>query len=428
MSRPDPQPGLPPAGVVAERRVLLIAPQPFFRVTGTPINVLMMCRALTEGGYRVDLLTLPYGEDVGLPGLTLHRVRRLPGLADVPVGFSAAKPFYNLVLAAAVLRLLRRHRFVVVHAIEEAAFYAVPLARWFGVPGVVDLDSDLARQLREHGSLTARLLARPAAWLRRAALRRAAAALAVARQMSAIARAESPHTPVFEIPDIPIEDAGRAPHPGRMAAQRAALGLEGKRLLVYTGNYDRRQGLLELVRALPPVLQRHPDAVLLVVGGDAAKVRALQGEVDRQGLGAAVRLIGPRPPETMAEYMGMAEVLVSPRLEPYATPLKIFSYMASGRPIVATDLPTHTAILDCESAILVPPTSEGLAAGLIAALDDPAAATGRGTRARHLVEERYTFALFKQQLLTAYAAVIDGSDLGTVVTPTQPATKGNPTR
>jgi glycosyltransferase involved in cell wall biosynthesis len=61
----------------------------------------------------------------------------------------------------------------------------------------------------------------------------------------------------------------------------------------------------------------------------------------------------------MPEYMGLAEVLVSPRLEPYTTPLKIFSYMASGRPIVATDLPTHTQLLDAEAAILGPPTPAG---------------------------------------------------------------------
>lgn len=386
--------------------VLLIAPQPFFRATGTPINILMMCRALTESGFAVHLLTLPYGEDVDLPGLVLHRVPRLPGVGRVPVGFSAAKLLYNPMLAVAMLGLQRRHRFALVHAIEESAFYAVPLGRLLGIPAITDLDSDLARQLREHGSGVARVLAGPAAWLRRAVLRRSAGAVAVAREMSDIARAESPETPLFQITDVPIESAMRTPDPARMAALRAELGLQGRRLIVYTGNADRRQGLEALVRAMPEVMRRHPDAHLLVVGGDPEPIRTLRTLADDLGVGGAVQLIGPRPMDAMPEFMGLAEVLVSPRLEPHATPLKIYSYMASGRPIVATDLPTHSQVLDALTALLVAPTSAGLAEGLCAALSDPVAAGARGERARRRVAERHGYDLFKRQLAEAYARIL----------------------
>jgi hypothetical protein len=90
--------------------VLMVAPQPFFRVTGSPINVLMMCRALTGHGFKVCLLTLPYGEDPALAGLVLQRVMRLP-FADVPVGFSLAKVCYNLLLAGSLVRLLATRPF-----------------------------------------------------------------------------------------------------------------------------------------------------------------------------------------------------------------------------------------------------------------------------------------------------------------------------
>lgn len=390
------------------RRILMVAPQPFFRVTGTPLNILQMCRSLTESGFAVDLLTLPYGTDVDLPNLTVHRMPKLPLLNGVGVGFSAAKLLYNPLLACATLALLVRARFAAVHAIEEAAFYVVPLARLFGVPAITDLDSDLSCQLRESRSLLARLLARPAGWLRRMALRRSAGALSVARHMSDIARTDNPRLPVFEVKDIPLESAMRAPDAERMATYRRALGLEGRRLVVYTGNYDQRQGLEELVHAVRAVRERHPDAVLLVIGGDAKRMLMLRALVDTLGLGTAVTLLEPQPAESMAEYMGMADVLVSPRLEPHATPLKIFSYMASGRPIVATELPTHTQVLDGDAAFLVAPTSAGLAGGIITALDDPVAAAQRGARARRLVEERHTYGVFKRQLVDAYTAILDG--------------------
>jgi glycosyltransferase involved in cell wall biosynthesis len=390
----------------ASRLILMIAPQPFFRVTGTPINVLTMCRALTEGGFAIHLLTVPYGDDVVMPGLTLHRVARLPGCGPLPIGFSVAKLAYNGLLLLTLLRLLRRRRFAAVHAIEEAALWAIPLAHMRGVPAIIDLDSDLCSQLRDHGSWLGRMLAAPAGWLRRFALRHAAAALTVSRSLSDIARTENPALPVFEINDIPIESSNRPPDAERMAALRAGLGLAGRKLVVYTGNYDRRQGLPELIQAMAAVRARQPECLLLVVGGEPEQVEALHARIEADGLADAVRLIGARPPDTMPEYMGLAEVLVSPRLEPYTTPLKIFSYMASGRPIVATDLPTHTQVLDAEAAILVPPTPAGMAEGILRALEDPAGAAALGRRARHLVETRHTFAGFKRQLADCYAAVL----------------------
>jgi glycosyltransferase involved in cell wall biosynthesis len=384
----------------------MIAPQPFFRATGTPINILTLCRALTESGISVHLLTVPYGEDVALPGLTLHRVGRLPGIGPLPVGFSISKLAYNVLLVLAFLRLIRSQGFAAVHAIEEAAFWAVPLAHRRGVPGIVDLDSDLCRQLHDHGSLLARMLAAPAGWLRRFSLRCAAGALTVSKQVSEIARTENPNIPVFEINDIPIEGALRQPDSETMLTLRTRFGLAGRRLVVYTGNYDRRQGLLELIQAMALVCARHPSALLLVVGGEPEQVTALRVRIEADKLAYAVRLIGAQPPDTMPEYMGLAEVLVSPRLEPYATPLKIFSYMASGRPIVATDLPTHTQVLDPQAAILVPPTPAGLANGICWALEDPAGATALGRRARFLVEERYTYAGFKRHVTEFYAAVL----------------------
>jgi glycosyltransferase involved in cell wall biosynthesis len=395
-----------PALEVAARRILMIAPQPFFRATGTPMNVLAMCRALTASGFAIHLLTVPDGEDVDLPGLTVHRVARLPGSGPLPVGFSPAKMAYNALLTLAFLRVLRRRRFAAVHAIEEAAFWAVPLARLHGVPAIIDLDSDLCRQLRDQDSGLSRVLAGPAGLLRRFALRRAAGAITVSRALSEIARTENPAIPVFEINDIPIESANRQPNAERMAVLRARFGLAGRRLVVYTGNYDRQQGLPDLIRAMAVVRARNPQCLLLVVGGQPDQVAALQARIEADGLADAVRPIGARPPETMPEYMGLAEVLVSPRLEPYTTPLKIFSYMASGRPIVATDLPTHTQVLDSEAAILVPPTSAGLAGGILRALEDPAGAAALGRRARHLVETRHTFAGFKRQLTDCYAAVL----------------------
>jgi glycosyltransferase involved in cell wall biosynthesis len=97
---------------------------------------------------------------------------------------------------------------------------------------------------------------------------------------------------------------------------------------------------------------------------------------------------------------------VSPRREPYTTPLKIFSYMASGRPIVATDLPTHSVVLDRDCAILVPSTAAGLAEGIGRALGEPERAARLGRQAARLVDERYSYEGFRSRLLATYQAIL----------------------
>ena len=387
------------------KRVLLVAPQPFFTAAGTPINVLQMCRALTDIGYRVHLATLPSGQDIALDNLVYHRVRRVPLIKQVPVGFSIGKAVYDILLAIELVRLLMRHPFTAVHAIEEAAFYAVPIAGLFGVPAVSDLDSDLCLQLKQNRSPIARWLASPAAPLRRWALRRSVGVITVARHLTDMATEISPGIPVFEIRDIPLEAALRHPESEQVERLRQEFGLGRERIAVYTGNFDQRQGVDVLVDAMPAVLKRFPDATLLLVGGEPDRIEAMRARAKQLGVGAAIRFAGKQPPETMPEFMALANVLVSPRLEPLVTPLKIYTYMVSGRPIVATDLPTHTQVLDERSAILAAPTADGLAAGISQAFEDPAAAEPLARQARRRVEQNHTYETFRRQLGEVYTTV-----------------------
>ena len=179
-------------------------------------------------------------------------------------------------------------------------------------------------------------------------------------------------------------------------------------LLVYTGNFDVRQGVQALIQAMPEVLAKRPDARHVLVGGEAQQIARLKELAARLGAAEGVHFAGKQPSETMPEWMGLATILVSPRLEPLITPLKIYAYMASGRPIVATDLPTHTQVLDAGTAFLAEPTPEGLASGILEALSDHAEAARRGAAARDLAHRRHSFAAFKASILGVYDRALGG--------------------
>jgi glycosyltransferase involved in cell wall biosynthesis len=115
---------------------------------------------------------------------------------------------------------------------------------------------------------------------------------------------------------------------------------------------------------------------------------------------------GKRPPATLGRFLALADVLVSPRCRGVNTPFKIYTYMASGRPVVATDIASHTQLLDESLAFLAAPAAEALAAAIADALARPEEARARGARARALIEREYSVSRHAEKVRAAYAAIV----------------------
>jgi glycosyltransferase involved in cell wall biosynthesis len=111
-------------------------------------------------------------------------------------------------------------------------------------------------------------------------------------------------------------------------------------------------------------------------------------------LGDGVHLLPRQPRARMSTFLALGDVLVSPRNDGANLPLKIYDYLASGRAIVATDLPVHRPVLDDARAVLVGPTSTQLADGVTQLLQDAPRRLHLGQAARsyardHFGEERF---------------------------------------
>lgn len=169
--------------IAGNRKILLVAPQPFYEDRGTPIAIRHVLDALSAAGHRVDLLTFAVGRDISLPGLRIFRVGRLFGFKHIPIGFSIRKLLLDILLVFALLRMLRSQDYWCVHAVEEAVFPALMLGPGLDVPVIYDMQSCIPDQLRGHPffglSIIQRLLLAWERWaLRRSALRPPAILLA----------------------------------------------------------------------------------------------------------------------------------------------------------------------------------------------------------------------------------------------------------
>jgi glycosyltransferase involved in cell wall biosynthesis len=142
---------------------------------------------------------------------------------------------------------------------------------------------------------------------------------------------------------------------------------------------------------------------VVLAGGHPDQVEKARAQARAAGAGDMVIFAGQRPAEEIPEFLDAADVLVSPRSSGTNTPLKIYQYLRSGRPIVATRLLTHTQVLNDEVAYLAEPTPQAFGDAILAALADPDRARGVGERARCLANTKYSYETYLERTRQACA-------------------------
>jgi len=371
-------------------RILMIAPQPFFEPRGTPFSEYHRIRALTDLGHTVDLVTYPFGRDVSIVGLRVHRSWRPPFVRRVMIGPSLAKIPLDLLLAVKALHVAVKWRFDVVHSHEEGGAIGLVLAWLRRVPHLYDMHSSLPEQLSNFQFSQSRLLIAAFRFLERQMVRRSASVIVICRHLEDVARAIDPDGHIVLIENAP--GSGETTRPPGPNPVRSQAGIpDGAPLILYTGTFEAYQGLDLLYDAMRVVVAQCPEARLLMAGGHPDQVERARAEAERAGVGPATVFVGERPSEEIPLYLEAADVLVSPRSRGKNTPLKIYQYLRAGRPIVATNLLTHTQVLDSNVAVLTDPSPQAFGTGILSVLRDRDLAAQLSQRARQLAETRYTY-------------------------------------
>jgi colanic acid biosynthesis glycosyl transferase WcaI len=170
-------------------------------------------------------------------------------------------------------------------------------------------------------------------------------------------------------------------------------GLEDRFVAMYAGNMGLAQGM-ETALDAADLLRREPITLALV--GDGAARGTMVAEIARRGL-KNVTLLPFVPRDEVAEMHAAADVglsLLRRGVAAHAMPAKIYSIMASGRPVIATaeaDTPAATLVTDAGCGVVVPPEDpEALATALRSLASDGDARRRMGERGREYVVRHYS--------------------------------------
>lgn len=142
--------------------------------------------------------------------------------------------------------------------------------------------------------------------------------------------------------------------PQDRTAARRELGIpDSSFVIVYAGMTFARRGLDRLVQAFAST--QLGDATVIFVGGRPAEVAALRNQAHRLLMGSRIHFVPPQQQPVVARYLAAADVLAIPDTvtDITASPLKLFEYMAMGRPIITVDLPALREVIDERAARFV---------------------------------------------------------------------------
>jgi glycosyltransferase involved in cell wall biosynthesis len=386
-------------------RILMIAPEPFFEPRGTPFSEFHRIRALTALGHQVDLVTYPFGQDVTMPGLRVFRSLRPPFVTGAKIGPSLAKVPLDAFLAVTALRRAFSGRYDAIHSHEEGGVIGVLLSVLLRVPHLYDMHSSLPQQLTNFAFTGSPLMRRIFLAIERLMIRRSRVVIVICPSLEETVRAIEPHAQVVLIENAPGSAEEQAT-PEAAAAVRASVGLSpATPIVLYTGTFEAYQGLDLLFAAMAVVRAQRPEARLLLAGGKPDQVEKARAEARAAGIDGVVIFAGERPAAEIPGYLLASDVLVSPRSRGTNTPLKIYQYLRSGKPIVATRLLTHTQVLSDETAILTEPSPRAFATGILQAIENPTRSADLGRRARTLAETKYSYEAYLERTRRACGAL-----------------------
>lgn len=366
---------------------------------GQAVHVEALIAALRETGHHVQIVAPPSFAkiDFGAQASWLTKVRsRLPRAAA-----EGLEICYNVPI---LWRLWRAWKSLKPDLIYERynlfTIGGVLLGQLYDIPVFLEVNAPLARERASFGGLS---LGRIAAWLERYTWRAATLVLPVSAALADIVRQRGvAGERILVIPNG--IDKQMLACPASDNAKRK-LGLEGKTVLGFVGFIREWHGLSSVLRLLAD--PQCPGEVHLVIAGDGPALSALKSEAEHLEVSHRVTFAGLVGRKALIDYIAAFDIALQPKAVDYASPLKLFEYMAAGKAIVAPDQANIREILDGGSACLFRPGDEvDFQQSVLMLVQQKERREHLGARARSVVlERRYTWADNARRITDAYAQV-----------------------
>lgn len=272
---------------------------------------------------------------------------------------------------------------------ERYAFFASAgsdYAARSGIPHLVEVNYTISDSLVRERSRVMSPLARR---VERNVFRRAAALAVVSSRLKerALAIGVNP-TSVVQMPNaVSQEFLVKAP---KVPPAPLPKEFSGRMVVGYIGGFYEWHGLERLVGVLGRLAKDGLGTAVLMVGDGPVMIDVQHQAIERN---LPAHFPGTQPHEMLSSWINAMDICVLPHTNDYCSPMKIFEYMACGKPVVAPDLPPSADVIRSEEngILFAPGDEQALAVSLRRLLKDSELRRSLGKRAREIVWEHHTW-------------------------------------
>ena len=366
-------------------RIALVAEDYYPQLGGVPEHVHHLARELDALGHATTVVTSNMkGADVG----EHTDVRRIGTSVVIYANGGVARVTIGWRLTARLEALFRAERFDVVHVhggLHPTLGLVAPRAAWrAGIPVVATFHSWFPR------SIGYRVLRLPF----QRVLDRHAATIAVSKSArDAMARY---FTAEWQIIPNGVDTTLFRPDPARASQQQG-----GPPRLLWLGRIEPRNNLATVLEAMPRILERHPAARLTVVGDGPWRSRM---EHSARTLGEAVHFAGYANGDRPQYYQRADVYLCSTTRASFGVTL--LEAMASGTPLVVSDLPAFRDVASQSGAVFTPSRDAEAWAGAVSGLIDDPDRRAMMSQAGRAITEAYSWTHVAQRVAAVYHRVL----------------------
>ena len=377
-------------------KILLIAPHPFFQERGTPIAVKLLIETLSEFGHTIDLLTFNEGEDISVNGLKIYRIPNFSFIQNVPIGFSVKKLIADVFIVFKMFSLLTKNKYDVIHAVEESIFPVAILNKFIKKKLVYDMDSSMADQLIEKWeglNKIGNFLDSFEKW----AAKNASVVIPVCKYLADKIYSYNKNKQVFILEDIAFDPDYSKDKKENIRSYFPNGNLIG----MYIGNLEHYQGIDLLLEGLSKVKTEIKYSVA-VIGGNSDSIKFYSEKVIQLNIEDKVKFLGKRPLDQLPFLLEQSDILFSPRTKGKNTPMKVYSYLASGIPVMATNIGSHTQAMTGNEVKLFDLDADSFAEKFVELLENPEERKRLGYAGKKLAEDNYSLRSYKKKLKNIY--------------------------
>lgn len=359
--------------------------------------MLLVLRALSDrDDMEVDAIVYKEGEDVLLPHVTLYRVPVPGNTQGTRPGFSVKKLWIDFFMLIFTWKMVSRNRYDIIHAGEETVFIAMLMKAFYKIPYVYDIDSSNAQQLIEKCRWL-QFMAPVFNFFEGMAIRGALVNAPVCNALAELCEKNGSNK-TLTLHDISQLDNPDLPKTGLLNKEIGTSGL----ILLYCGNLETYQGVDLLIESFPYVTANNDDVQLVIIGGIPDDIAYYTKKASTLGIADRVHFLGPRPFSDLDKYLAEADILAAPRTKGVNTPMKIFPYMHSGKPVILTNLYTHTQIVTSEEAYLADAEPELFGKGILELAENRELREKLGRNGKAFVEKNHVYTAHKRRVDELY--------------------------